>query len=106
MVMITGITESPLSLVPSLNLLQKSMRFNPWGPRAVPTGGAGLALPAGICSFIVVLIFLAILYYSLIHGFRRLLCDYIFFACKKSNSTGVSLPKIEINTLIFPLDSS
>src|SRR5450759_4073099 len=27
------------------------MMLTPWGPSAVPIGGAGLALPAGICSF-------------------------------------------------------
>src|SRR5438270_11275746 len=32
------------------NSLQKAMMLIPWGQRAVPTGGAGFALPAGICS--------------------------------------------------------
>src|SRR5881628_2896859 len=27
------------------------MMFTPWGPSAVPTGGAGVASPAGTCSF-------------------------------------------------------
>src|SRR6478735_6383394 len=36
--------------VRELNSLQKAMMLIPCGPRAVPTGGAGLALPAGICS--------------------------------------------------------
>src|SRR6266566_3406850 len=36
--------------VRALNSLQKAMMLIPWGPRAVPTGGAGFALPAGICS--------------------------------------------------------
>jgi hypothetical protein len=31
--------------------------FKPWGPSAVPTGGAGVALPAGNCNLIVVCIF-------------------------------------------------
>src|SRR5438445_3483666 len=31
-----------------LYILQKSMMLTPWGPRAVPTGGAGVAAPAGI----------------------------------------------------------
>src|SRR5579863_10131570 len=43
----------------ALNCLQKSMMFKPCGPRAVPTGGAGVALPAGSCSLIVVCIFFA-----------------------------------------------
>src|SRR5215470_264932 len=41
----------------ALNCLQKSMMFKPCGPSAVPTGGAGVALPAGNCSLIVVCIF-------------------------------------------------
>src|SRR5258707_2448362 len=41
----------------ALNCLQKSMMLTPWGPSAVPTGGAGVALPAASCSLIVVCIF-------------------------------------------------
>src|ERR1700722_2837860 len=33
------------------------MMLTPWGPSAVPTGGAGVALPAANCSLIVVCIF-------------------------------------------------
>src|SRR5712692_533942 len=43
----------------ALNCLQKSIIFKPCGPSAVPTGGAGVALPAGSCSLMVVCIFLA-----------------------------------------------
>src|SRR5678815_4950182 len=35
----------------ALNCLQKSMMLTPCCPSAGPTGGAGFALPAGICSF-------------------------------------------------------
>jgi len=35
----------------ALKALTKSMMFTPCGPSAVPTGGAGVALPAGIWSF-------------------------------------------------------
>ena len=43
---------SPSSLaVFALKFLQKSMMFTPCGPSAVPTGGAGVALPAEICNF-------------------------------------------------------
>src|SRR5205807_278683 len=35
----------------ALYILQKSMMFTPCGPSAVPTGGAGVALPAGIWIF-------------------------------------------------------
>ena len=38
----------------ALNCLQKSMMFKPCGPSAVPTGGAGVAFPAGNCNLIVV----------------------------------------------------
>src|SRR6188768_3920192 len=34
----------------ALKFLQKSMMLTPWGPSAVPTGGAGVALPAAIWS--------------------------------------------------------
>src|ERR1043166_5389445 len=43
------------------------MMFTPCGPRAVPTGGAGFAAPAGHCSFTIAVTFLAIPYPS----FRR-----------------------------------
>src|SRR5262245_61836072 len=36
--------------VRALNCLQNSMMFTPCWPSAGPMGGAGLALPAGICS--------------------------------------------------------
>src|SRR5215510_8916731 len=43
-----------------LKFLQKSMMFTPCGPSAVPTGGAGVALPAEICSFTIAVTFFAI----------------------------------------------
>src|SRR5918999_2256975 len=45
--------------VRSLYVLQNSTMLMPCGPRAVPTGGAGVALPAGSCSVSTILIFLA-----------------------------------------------
>src|SRR6185437_6347154 len=53
MVITTGMIRPSWSFaeVLALNALQKSMMFTPCGPSAVPTGGAGVALPAGICSF-------------------------------------------------------
>src|SRR5512134_1762735 len=36
----------------ALNALQKSMMLTPAWPSAGPTGGAGVAFPAGICSLI------------------------------------------------------
>ena len=48
----TGMIRPSWSLadVFALNALQNSMMLTPCGPRAVPTGGAGVALPAGICN--------------------------------------------------------
>src|SRR5919112_6413638 len=34
----------------ALYALQNSMMFTPWGPSAVPTGGAGVAAPAWRCT--------------------------------------------------------
>src|SRR4051794_3525540 len=48
------------SCVWALNALQNSMMFTPCCPSAGPTGGAGLAAAAGICSFIIVRTFFAI----------------------------------------------
>src|SRR3954464_2678043 len=49
----TGIMRpsSSFELVFALNCLQNSMMLMPAWPRAGPTGGAGVALPASICSF-------------------------------------------------------
>src|SRR5258707_5552814 len=58
--MTTGMTV-PVSLcVCALKALQNSMMLIPCWPSAGPTGGAGLAWPAGICSLIDPVIFLAI----------------------------------------------
>src|SRR3954454_16675174 len=53
MVITTGMINPSWSLpdVFALKALQKSMMLTPCGPSAVPTGGAGVALPAGIWSF-------------------------------------------------------
>src|SRR4030095_12389855 len=52
---------SPSSLaVFALKFLQKSMILTPCGPSAVPTGGAGVALPARICNFTTACTFFAI----------------------------------------------
>src|SRR5579863_10735403 len=60
-VMTAGIVmPASMDLVRSLNCLQKSMMLTPCWPSAGPTGGAGFAAPAGICSLITVLTFFAI----------------------------------------------
>src|SRR5262249_7284026 len=45
--------------VAALNSLQKAMMLTPCWPSAGPTGGEGLALPAGICSFTIAWTFFA-----------------------------------------------
>src|SRR5512141_1971911 len=57
--MITGTIVSPSFWVLALNCLQNSMMFTPCWPRAGPTGGAGVACPAGICSLMYPVIFFA-----------------------------------------------
>src|SRR4051795_10304162 len=44
----TGMIVPTCDSVAALYCLTKSMIGTPWGPSAVPTGGAGVALPAGI----------------------------------------------------------
>src|SRR5215210_523051 len=50
MVISTGMTLPRMDSVWALYALQKSMMLTPWGPRAVPTGGAGVAAPAWSCT--------------------------------------------------------
>src|SRR6266853_3793374 len=61
-VITTGIIKPSWSLaeVLALNALQNSIMFTPCGPSAVPTGGAGVAFPAGIWSLTIAFIFFAI----------------------------------------------
>src|SRR4249919_1698263 len=46
MVISTGMIVPRIASVAALYALQNSMMLTPWGPRAVPTGGAGVAAPA------------------------------------------------------------
>src|SRR3954469_24081572 len=50
MVISTGMTFPRMDSVWALYALQKSMMLTPCGPRAVPTGGAGVAAPAWSCT--------------------------------------------------------
>src|SRR5258705_7639676 len=65
MVTTTGMISPSSFAVRALKFLQKSMMFTPCGPSAVPTGGAGVALAAGICSFTIACTFFAMLLRSL-----------------------------------------
>src|SRR6266498_3070687 len=47
MVISTGMTLPACAAVAALYCLTKSMMLTAWGPSAVPTGGAGVACPAG-----------------------------------------------------------
>jgi hypothetical protein len=51
-VTMTGTVNPAMLWVCALNALQNSMMLTPRWPSAGPTGGAGLAAPAGICNFI------------------------------------------------------
>src|SRR5712692_3897932 len=64
MVISAGITMPTWLAVRSLYSLQNAMMLTPWGPSAVPMGGAGLAFPAGICSFTTALTRFAMLFYT------------------------------------------
>src|ERR1700736_746692 len=58
--MTTGMIRPFCDAVLALKFLQKSMMLTPCWPKAGPTGGAGVASPAGIWSLTYAVIFLAI----------------------------------------------
>src|ERR1700736_3772877 len=58
--MTTGMIRHFCEAVLALKFLQKSMMLTPCCPSAGPTGGAGVASAAGICSLTYPVIFLAI----------------------------------------------
>src|SRR3954449_6367913 len=79
------------------------MMFTPWGPSAVPTGGAGVAAPACSCTLTSAAIFFlgGIFLGSLrdVAGGALLQCEAVaaaqtFWIWLKLSSTGVSRPKI------------
>src|SRR5215203_1239263 len=87
--------------VAALYALQNSMMLTPCGPRAVPTGGAGVAAPA----FKAILTSAATFFFFL-GGIRfldpscgRLGEAQTFWICGKVRSTGVSRPKISTSAL-------
>jgi hypothetical protein len=66
----TGIIRPACCAVRSLNSLTKAMMFTPAWPSAGPTGGAGVALPAGTCNFTILTTFFGIYYTSLFSFFN------------------------------------
>ena len=58
--MTTGRRVPIWSWVLALKAWTNSIMGSPWGPSAVPTGGAGFACPPRIASFISVFTFFAI----------------------------------------------
>src|SRR6266487_3882979 len=65
--MTTGMIRPFCDAVLALKFLQKSMMLTPCWPSAGPTGGAGVASPAGICSFTYPVIFFAMSLLDLLH---------------------------------------
>src|SRR5436305_6325710 len=60
--MTTGMIRPDCDAVRALKFFTKSMMLTPAWPSAGPTGGAGVAAPAGICSFTIPMTFFAINY--------------------------------------------
>src|SRR5262249_21166287 len=92
----TGMMRPSSFAVFALKFLQKSMMLTPWGPSAVPTGGAGVAFPAAIWSFTIAWTFFAMCLSCGLRpaasglldfpkpGVRDLEPRYIFSTCRKS----------------------
>jgi hypothetical protein len=59
-VIFTGMINPPFSAVRALYSLQNPAIFTPCCPNAGPTGGAGVAFPAGKANLINALIFFAV----------------------------------------------
>ncbi len=91
--MTTGMIRPDWAAVRALKFFTKSMILTPAWPSAGPTGGAGVAAPAGICSLTCPTTFLAIEYQPPREAAQ------IFCTCEKSSSTGVCRPKIVTITL-------
>src|SRR5689334_11004702 len=72
----TGMIRPSSFEVFALKFLQKSMMLTPCGPSAVPTGGAGVALPAAIWSFTTACTFLAIV--TLHRGYPQRVVNFFY----------------------------
>src|SRR5581483_10578253 len=127
MVISTGITLPRIDSVWALYALQKSMMLTPCGPRAVPTGGAGVAEPACSCTLTSAAIFflggipLSLSFRGHDEALRTHLCHlriqlwvqcesgrrstqnrrrpHTFWIWLNESSTGVSRPKISTSAL-------
>src|SRR3954464_3397291 len=80
------------------------MMFTPCGPRAVPTGGAGVAAPAWSCTLTRAAIFFlgGMVYegpYVVVLGGSTAVLAQTFWILLKLSSTGVSRPKISTRAL-------
>ena len=102
--------RSPSLAVRALNSLQNCMMFRPCCPSAGPTGGAGLALPAGHWSLMSAVTFF--ITSSLLTRPRRISAAdgrggavYAFSTWAKSSSTDVARPNIDSETLTFCLSA-
>src|SRR6185295_10137660 len=69
------------SFVVALNSLQNAMMLTPCWPSAGPTGGAGFACPAGICSLICPTTFFAIslsfFHFPILEFHRRIAAEHV-----------------------------
>ncbi len=113
--------SSSLRWVRALNCLQNSMMLICAWPSAGPTGGAGVALPAAICSFTEPVAFFAMCLSSALSPESRIFgsvnlrlfvssqatncCLMLTFStCPNSSSTGVERPKMV--TITFSVSRS
>lgn len=66
----TGIVVPSFPFVTLLNCLQNSIILTPCCPSAGPTGGAGVACPAGICNFTTAFTFFSAIFTPLCYFFN------------------------------------
>src|SRR6476469_8857167 len=100
MVISTGITLPRMDSVWALYALQNSMMFTPCGPRAVPTGGAGVAAPAFSCTLTSAAIFFlgGIALFSLSWSLRGLHpCHYVLVLLRVLGSDPLDLVEAQLD---------
>src|SRR5215212_7846031 len=121
MVISTGMTVPRIDSVAALYALTNSMMLTPCGPRAVPTGGAGVAdaafkatLTRAATFFFLGGILVGSFFWAIAGGcpqlwsgsgrsdpvdVRVVVADHTFWTCGKVRSTGVSRPRISTSAL-------